>query len=205
MKNESILVIPTEYFRQLGYFQGFTKDISRYIPQILEASVVRFMPRPEAELDPNWKQLIPYMIFSWRDETGREHLFRYTRGKGMGETRLHLKHSVGVGGHLSEDDCSAATTLGEAYREGMRRERSEEVRIETQILSEKIVGLINDDETEVGRVHLGVVHWIEVAEPKVYSNETDLYAAGFYPLDELLQDLDGYETWSSITLKTLYS
>ncbi len=204
MTDEHVLVIPTEYFRQLGYFQGFTQKIERYVPQILDASVVRFCPRSEAEQNPSFKQLIPYMLFRWTDASGKTFIFRYTRGKGMGEGRLHLKHSVGVGGHLSEADCSGARDNSEVYHIGMLRERSEEVRMDTTILGEKIVGLINDDTNEVGRVHLGVVHLIDVQEPKVYPNEKDVLETGFYPIEEQLANLDGYESWSSITLKEYF-
>lgn len=204
MREEKVLVVPTDYFRKLGYFQGFTQETERYIPNLLEESAVVFLQRAEAERDPSWKQLIPYMIFRCQNADGEDCLFRYTRGKGMGEGRLHLKHSIGVGGHLSEEDCQGAANKTEAYTVGMLRERMEEVRIETEILSERIVGLINDDETEVGQVHLGVVHLIDVAEPNVFPNEKDVLETGFYPVKELLLNLDGYETWSSITLEAMW-
>ena len=203
MTEEQILVIPTAHFHKLGYFQGFTADVDRYIPQLLDESQVSFQPRSTMEQNSEFKQLIPYILFRWTDAEGHTQLFRYTRGKGMGEGRLHLKHSVGVGGHLSSIDCHGADNT-DTYRTGMLRERTEEVRIETEILGEKIVGLINDDLSEVGKVHLGVVHLVDVAEPKVFPNEDDVLETGFYPVEELLANLDGYETWSSLTLKALF-
>lgn len=205
MSDERVLVIPTEFFHQLGWFQGFTAEVGRFIPKILDASIVSFRPRSEVETDPSFKQLIPYMLFRWVNAEGEACFFRYTRGKGMGEGRLHLKHSVGVGGHLSESDCAGSEDNSEVYRTGMLRERSEEVRIETEILRESVVGLINDDESEVGRVHLGVVHLIDVAEPKVYPNENDVLETGFLPMSELMTDLERCETWSALTLKAMNS
>ena len=204
MTNENVLVIPTSFFHQLGYFQGFTSDVERYIPQILDEAVVRFRFRPDTEGDPSFKQLIPYMLFRWISPEGKTMIFRYTRGSGMGEGRLHLKHSVGVGGHLSDVDCAGAENNSAVYHTGMMRERGEEVRIETQILKESIVGLINDDSNDVGKVHLGVVHMIDVAEPKVFPNEDEVLETGFYPVEELLKDLDGYESWSALTLTALF-
>ena len=122
----------------------------------------------------------------------------------MGEGRLHLKHSVGVGGHLSDVDCAGAENNSAVYHTGMMRERGEEVRIETEILKETIVGLINDDSNDVGKVHLGVVHMIDVAEPKVFPNEDEVLETGFFPVEELLQDLEGYESWSVLTLTALF-
>ncbi|MDO4574734.1 MAG: phosphoesterase [Planctomycetia bacterium] len=204
MQDEKVLVLPTAFFHELGYFQGFTSDLGKYLPQLLDPAVVRFRPRSEVEKDPNWKQLIPYMLFRHTNANGVVSLFRYTRGKGMGEGRLHLKHSVGVGGHLSECDSTSADTNTDVYHAGMLRERAEEVRLETTILREQIIGLINDDQNEVGKVHLGVVHLIDVAEPNVYPNEKEVLETGFFPIADQLKNLDGYESWSSITLQAYF-
>ena len=82
-------------------------------------------------------------------------MFQYTRGSGQGEGRLHRKRSVGIGGHISAVDVGADGS-GNPYEEGMRRELDEEVSIDSPYAS-RCVGLINDDVSEVGRVHLGVV------------------------------------------------
>jgi predicted NUDIX family phosphoesterase len=65
--------------------------------------------------------------------------------------------------------------------------------------------LINDDESPVGRVHLGVVHIFDVDRPSVQALEIDIIEAGFRPLDEILADTSGFETWSQICLKALFS
>jgi predicted NUDIX family phosphoesterase len=85
----------------------------------------------------------------------------------------------------------------------MRRELDEEVIIDTPY-DGRIVGLINDDETEVGKVHLGVVHLFDVSEPRISPRETDIIDAGFRPMAELLADLSRFETWSQICLKALF-
>lgn len=127
-------------------------------------------------------------------------LFRYTRGKGQGEGRLHSKCSVGVGGHISLDDCASGTA---GYREGMHRELDEEVVIRTPY-KESCVGLINDDQTPVGQVHLGVVHILDVEQPNVSPREHDLLDAGFRPLADILANADRYESWSQICLNALF-
>ena len=198
---EKVLVVPTTKFHQLGHFQGFTTDIQRYIPELLEPSNVSFRPRAEVETDPEFKQLIPYMIFCYTDAEGQLHIFRYIRGKGMGEGRLHNKISIGVGGHIAKEDNISGSDV---YRTGMLRELHEEVELRTSF-SEKCVGMINDDETEVGKVHLGIVHRFDLESPDLVSRETDLIESGFQPLNLLLDDLSRFETWSSITLKALFS
>ena len=86
----------------------------------------------------------------------------------------------------------------------MARELKEEVIIETPYVL-KLVGLINDDETEVGKVHLGIVHICDVEAPRVRSNEVEIEGNGFQPVTELLDNLEGFETWSSICLQALFS
>jgi predicted NUDIX family phosphoesterase len=155
------------------------------------------------EQDPTFKQLIPYCVFRYRDASGVDHIFQYVRGKGQGEARLRSKKSVGIGGHICVDDATASTD-GDVYREGLRRELAEEVFIDA-LYRERCVGLINDDESEVGKVHLGVVHLFDVDQPAVRSRETDLIESGFRPVGELLADLSGFETWSAICLRALFA
>lgn len=197
---EQILVVPTEAFHRLGYFQGFSADVSRYLPHLLDPSLVSYRPRPEMEKDPSFKQFIPYVIFRHKAADGTVSLFCYTRGKGQGESRLHAKRSIGIGGHISSDD----STCENPYEEGMRRELLEEVQIDTPYEA-KLVGLINDDLTEVGKVHLGVVHIFDVAEPRVQPREDDICETGFVPLAQLLADPSRFETWSQISLQALFS
>jgi predicted NUDIX family phosphoesterase len=200
---EQILVVPTSLFRRLGYFHGFSRDIDRYLPELLMPENISFRPRPEMERDPEFKQLIPYAIFLHRAADGCQHVFQYTRGSGQGEGRLHRKRSVGIGGHISSLDLGT-DGRGNPYEEGMQRELDEEVEIGSEYQS-RCVGLINDDESEVGRVHLGVVHIIEVAQPCVRPRESEILESGFRPVHEILADMEGFETWSQICMKALFS
>jgi predicted NUDIX family phosphoesterase len=203
VSEEKVLVVPTALFRELGYFQGFTANVSRYLPQLLEGGNLDYRPRSHMEEDPNFKQLIPYVLFRWVDANGTVHLFDYLRGSGQGERRLHAKRSVGVGGHISSVDAAVGASK-HAYREGMRRELDEEVVIDTRY-SEQVIGLINDDETPVGRVHLGVVHLCHVEEPHIRPREADLLDAAFRPVANILPRLDQFETWSQIAIRALFS
>lgn len=199
---EQILVVPTELFHRLGYFQGFSRDMDRYLGELFSPKNISYRPRPEMELDPGFKQLIPYVIFRHRDAEGRQTVFQYTRGAGMGEGRLHRKRSVGIGGHISSVDVGADGSA-HPYEEGMRRELDEEVSIDTPCTA-RCVGLINDDQTEVGRVHLGVVHLMDVERPAVQPRESEIIECGFRPVEEILSDMEGFETWSQICMKALF-
>jgi predicted NUDIX family phosphoesterase len=196
---ERVLVVPTERFHQIGYFQGFSTNTSAYLEHLLDAKHTGYRPRAEVEEDPSYKQLIPYVIFRYTDASGRESLFQYTRGSGQGEQRLHQKRSIGIGGHISSIDAEEV----DPYAEGMRRELEEEVIIGASY-RERCVGLINDDQTEVGKVHLGVVHLFEMESPRVKPREREIIAAGFEPVEDLFADLTEFESWSSICLQALF-
>ena len=191
---EQVLVVPTSLFRDVGWFQGFQPEAEKYLSTLLDPAYTSYRPRHEVEEDPSFKQLIPYCIFRCGGE-----IFSYRRCKRQGEQRLHGKRSVGIGGHISTLD-----TAGEnpAYVEGMRREIAEEVYVETPY-RETCLGLINDDETEVGRVHLGIVHLFDLDAPQVRPREESILESGFAPPSELVRDLAGFETWSQICLKYL--
>lgn len=199
---ERVLVVPTSEFHSLGHFQGFSADLAKYLPALFDSDNLSYQPRGEMEQDPKFKQLIPYVLFRYTDAQGEARLFQYTRGGGQGESRLHAKRSVGIGGHISSED-SQAGTAHDVYREGMQRELDEEVAFETPF-SEKCVGLINDDETPVGKVHLGVVHIYDVEHPNVHPREVDILNAGFCPVEEILSELDHYESWSQIVVRALF-
>ena len=197
---ERVLVVPAELFHGLGYFQGFSCEVDRYLPQLLETEHLSFRPRNEVEQDPSFKQLIPYMILRHR-EGPVERVFQYTRGTGQGEGRLHRKRSVGIGGHISLGDLAGAA--GNPYLEGMRRELDEEVILQTTHTS-RCVGLINDDQTEVGKVHLGLVHLFDLDQPRVLPRESDIAECSFRPVGEILADMTGFETWSEICMRALF-
>lgn len=204
---EQVLVIPTRRFVECGYFQGFSREPDSYIDRLLGSSELEYRPRGEMENDPSWKQLIPYCIFRHTGKDGEVRLFRYTRGRGGGEARLSQKMSIGVGGHISITDAENTggdPSLGrEAYLEGMRRELAEEVRIETACTCH-CAGLINDDETPVGQVHLGIVYLFDVEEPLVFPAEEGIADSGFAPVPELFRQFDRLESWSQISLRALF-
>ncbi|MEE2826681.1 MAG: phosphoesterase [Planctomycetota bacterium] len=196
---EQVMVVPTELFHSCGYFQGFCRETEKYLGKLLDPQQTQYLPRDKMEQDPSFKQLIPYCLFQYTDPQGDVHLFRYTRGKGQGESRLHSKGSVGIGGHISSLDATESSP----YLEGMRRELEEEIHITCEY-SESCVGLLNDDENEVGKVHLGVVHLIECQQPNITAKETEIADAGFQPVAQIMAEIERYETWSQICLKALF-
>jgi predicted NUDIX family phosphoesterase len=193
---ERVLVIPTALFRTVGAFQGFNPRVDDYLPQLLDPAQLSYLPRAEAEVDPTYKQIIPYAVLKWQDQ-----LFHYTRGKRATETRLAALRSIGVGGHIRCDDRNL---FDGPYREAMFREISEEVHLRTRY-SERCIGLINDDSTPVGQVHLGIVHVFELEKPNVERREQALTRCGFASMAELWDQREEFESWSQFVLQALNS
>src|SRR5580704_7407049 len=121
---ERVLCFERKLFEELGVFQGLSLEADKYLPVVTSSSKILYLNRSEAEQDRRYKQLIPYVLVICQDK-----ILRYRRGKGGQETRLHGLFSVGVGGHISEEDNGLfSNQLG--YEEGMRRELMEEVAID---------------------------------------------------------------------------
>ena len=198
---EHVLVVPTQLFHDIGYIQGFTHDVEKYLDRLLDAKNTSYRPRPDMEEDPSFKQLIPYVIFRHTDDDGTVRILHYARGSGGGESRLHAKRAIGIGGHISSTD--ADTSTAHPYQSGMQRELEEEIQIDTAYTM-SLVGLINDDDTEVGKVHLGIVHLCDVDSMAIQSNEIEIEDTSFLTLSELESNLDRFETWSQICIRALF-
>ncbi|MEC7710287.1 MAG: phosphoesterase [Planctomycetota bacterium] len=200
LPQEDVLVVPRSVLEQAGLFQGFCRDVEKYLPILLDPNQTRWMPREKAEEDPSFKQLIPYCLLAWSDPAGATQYFSYTRGGGQGEARLRTKRSIGVGGHIASTDGEHGDNA--SYEAGMLRELEEEVDISGNFTS-RCVGLINDDATPVGSVHLGIVHIFDLQSPQVVSREADLLECGFQSSQDLVADRKQFETWSQIALEAI--
>ena len=201
-KGEKVLVIKRELFDSLGSFQGMNTEAASYLPSILNSENTFFMDRALAEEDPSYKQLIPYCIFRVKSSNGDKFL-HYTRGKSGGESRLHAQISLGVGGHINPIDKRDDHLGKETYMAGVNREIDEELNISGSYTNQ-IIGILNDDSNTVGKVHLGVVHLIDLDDEEVCANEDAISELTLSPLNRLKGELyDRLETWSSLCIPTL--
>jgi predicted NUDIX family phosphoesterase len=193
---ERVLCFKRELFEKLGVFQGLSLAVERYLPVVTAPANVLYLNRSEAEQDRRYKQLIPYALI-----VSNGKILRYRRGKGGQETRLHGLYSVGVGGHISEEDNGLFSSSQLGYNEAMRRELMEEVAID--VTKEAAVAVINDDSTEVGYVHLGVVHIVIVTNEAVAGSRSGIVGPEFVPLAEAMKNPEAYESWSRFCLENL--
>jgi predicted NUDIX family phosphoesterase len=170
-----------------GWLGIRTDDTDRLLETIRAAG--RFGPRPAMEVDPDFKQVIPYLVL--RDGP-RWFLMRRTRAGG--DARLHDRWSIGIGGHLNPGDGDIAG--------GLAREWAEEV-VADFVPVPRFVGLLNDDTTEVGRVHLGAVFEADAQGRTVTVRETDKLSGQFVPAADVRAVRDRLETWSRIAFDLL--
>jgi predicted NUDIX family phosphoesterase len=149
----------------------------------------RFESRPAMETDPSFKQVIPYLVL--RDG---ERWFLMRRTRAGADARLHDHWSIGVGGHLNPGDGDLAG--------GLRREWREELAADF-VPTFRPVGLLNDDETPVGAVHIGVVYEADAGGRPVAVRETDKLSGGFVDEAAVAAVRGGLESWSELVFDVL--
>ena len=188
---EQVLVVKREKIEK--FIAGKNGLITENAPELLE--IIRneheYMPRTEAEERPDFKQIIPYVILRQSDK-----VFATRRLSKGGETRLHGKISIGIGGHINPVD-----EQGDMLMKGLWREIHEEVELHShgELCS---CGFINDDSNSVGRVHLGACFTLET-EGEVAVKETEKLEGLWMTLPELKANYDCMETWTQIALEVL--
>jgi predicted NUDIX family phosphoesterase len=187
---ELVLVIPrAAVMADPGWLGVRTADRATF--EAIVARQGRFEPRSSAERDRSLKQVIPYLVL--RD--GRRY-FLMRRTRGGGDERLHDRWSIGVGGHLNPGDGDLAG--------GLRREWHEE--IEADFVPEfELVGLLNDDSTDVGSVHVGAVFVADAAGRAVAIREVEKLSGAFAEPAEVAAVRDAMETWSRLVFDALES
>lgn len=195
--SEQVLVITSQAMEEAGSVAGVSKNFAPFLYAVQQHGL--FIPREEAEYDPSFKQVIPYMLIHRVGKAGRvARFFSYSRGRGQGEKRLHGKYSIGIGGHVCREDGS---TNMDAFMEGMVRELREELDLNYTAIWP--IGVVYDATTSVGRVHLGFLHACRVETTDVYPLEEDILDAEFLSKKQLYKLRSRYESWSQFCITTM--
>ena len=198
-QEEQVLVVERKVFEDVGTFHGLNFEVERYLSKLFVPGVPRFILRSQAEKDPAYKQLIPYVIITYDGN-----YLTYVRGKRAGETRLVGNRSIGIGGHINPTDDLPlfGADFREAYLRAVEREVAEEVRVGAGF-TDRVVALLNDDSNEVGQVHLGIVHFWVLDSSDVSKREQMITQMDFMSLAALREVRDTMETWSRLCLDNL--
>jgi len=193
-------VLATVDIKLMKSFQGF-KSLDdapiNFLKEIFEITDNAFLDRDIAEKDERWKQIIPYCVFKHGDK-----YLIYTRGSKSGEKRLVSKASIGIGGHINPIDSNNVDMDLDGYYRALNREIKEELNIDGEF-EEELIGFINDDSTEVGKVHFGIVHMIHVENKNITSNEDNIQDIEWYSLGELGDEIESLESWSKFIVEYL--
>ena len=198
--DEQIIVVPraTLFDNEKNAFNGFLSKNDEKGSNIFNAlSQYDVKRRGDMEEDPEFKQLISYCLLE--NQSGE--ILVYERLSGGGEERLHGQSSIGVGGHMN--DVVGADSINEVLRVNAQRELEEEVGLSAEDSQNmEYLGFINDDNNEVGKVHMGVVFKITVSSNDVEAKETDTLRIKWIEKGKI-ESYDDFETWSALILQDL--
>ena len=196
-----IMVVGQELLFGTDYFEGFKpQNETDYESRILKN--FKYMKRSLAEEDPTHKQPIGYCMIV-NPKTKR--IFAYQRSSHdakYGEKRLQGKWSWGVGGHIDKPDVADGNPL----HASVMRELEEEVEIggETAL---RVLGYINNDSDDVGKVHFGVLYVVETDSAEVKPTDSEIDDGKMRPVEELERICSSpefkVEEWSRIALEPL--
>jgi len=189
--DEKILVVPREDMFTHGYIDGFlpVTDFLKYEDMIREKG--QFQWRSAMEENADYKQIIPYLIFKYN-----EMYFLMQRRAPASEQRLQNKCTMGIGGHLREEDMAEQSIVQWA-----QREFHEEINYADKLTITPL-GIINDDSDLVGKVHIGFVYLLEGVSPTI-SIKSELKNGALMPLADIVTKSDKLESWSKMVLPYL--
>jgi predicted NUDIX family phosphoesterase len=181
--SEEVMVVEREvlapYFVERGLLRTIPDDM---FDLIVDRHF--FIDRPIAEVSPQYKQIIPYVLIRHGDSW-----FLLQRTSRQTEKRLHDKLSLGIGGHVNPDTPDLL--------DGLQKELDEEIAVSGDY-DISFVGILNDDTTDVGRVHLGAVYVLDARDAAVEVRETEKMTGRWVPRAELAELRERMETWSQI-------
>jgi predicted NUDIX family phosphoesterase len=185
---EQVMVVEREKLAPYLVERGLVREHLDDILDVITGAHF-FIDRPTAEISPQYKQIIPYVVIRHGDS-----YFLLQRTQKQTEARLHDKLSLGIGGHINPDTPDLL--------DGLEKELEEEVNVAGDY-DLSFAGILNDDTTEVGSVHLGAVFVLDSHDPDVTVRETDKMVGRWCPVSELPSLRDRMETWSEIVYESL--
>lgn len=188
--DEKVLVVKREKLFPIGAWQGLQAvNGQQYLAIINEHK--QFLPRQDMEINPAYKQIIPYLIFKF----GSQYFLMQRQAKST-DQRLKSKYSLGIGGHIRLEDMESTDIIGWA-----RREFEEEVTY-SGTYQVRSLGILNDDSDAVGQVHAGYVFLLEGDSSNIAVKE-ELKSGKLMTLDECKAHYDAMENWSKIVFDFL--
>lgn len=190
-QDELILVVKRkDLFAHQAPWSGLKEvNFETYLKTIQEKK--EFLPRSIMETDPSYKQIIPYLIFKHNDT-----YFLMQRQGDATEKRLQNKFSLGIGGHIRQEDMASDSIVDWA-----KREFHEEVSYDGD-LEIKPIGVLNDDSNPVGQVHIGFVFLLTGNDNNI-AVKSELKSGQLLTLEACKPYFTSMESWSQIAFEFL--
>ena len=184
-EDEQVLVVPSQIIFKKGSWQGIKKDNLDYYLELIKNNSL-FKRRGDVEEDDSFQQIIPYIVFSFQN---KYFLYRYI--KEAGEKRLIDHYQLAVGGHINPVD-------GKDLELAAMREWEEEVDFQGNILSKKLVGILNNEERAVEKVHLGIIYHFIGDNDNILVKETDKLEGKMIEKGKIAEAIEGADGWAPI-------
>ena len=196
MASEKVLCIPRDRLPRIWMEKRSVQplEFKTFIDQCTQSGF-GFTDRSVAERDTSLKQVIPYIVIQTSDKARTA---VYSR-QGS-EKRLHDLWSLGIGGHINPvDNSSRIDSFQDILETGMYRKLSEELVKRPGLDMPQFSGIINEDITDVGSVHLGAVFRILTRFPEEYIPGPELFDFQWMKTRDLKEVT--MELWSELALE----
>jgi len=181
---ETLVCLSNLHVEALNLSEGFTQLSPEAIERMFDPTQIWLGPREALETDERYRQLVSYVVVRHGDQ-----VLTYRRTPKGGESRLHGRVSVGVGGHWNVGDVFSTDGAFD-------RELAEEIGTSTPERVQ-VVGVIKESGNAVSRVHLGVVIECWLPDTEVVVHDPGLVDAKFVARTDLSPMSNNMETWSS--------
>lgn len=202
---ELVLVVKTDLIDNIGKFQGINAKYEDFIKHTLHSGNISFIPRLNAETNTYYKQILSYVIIKCEGK-----ILRFQRGNYTNvDSLLKGRYSIGFGGHITNNDVKISShnsgIFDYGYSYGVLRELNEELKFSKPIKNiPPIIGILNDDSSNMGLKHIAFIHLLELQNLEVYSNEKSINQTKFVSQDELIEEYEKFEYWSKLCIKKFF-
>jgi predicted NUDIX family phosphoesterase/dephospho-CoA kinase len=200
---DQVLTIDTKLLNQIGNFHGISKDFENYSNSFFTWNNYQFIERLVAERSERVKQIVNYTMITYKNT-----ILQYSRGEisNLSHKYLYGDYSIGFGGHIQLTDFDLFNEGIKGYLNGARREVEEETGIKIDSSDQpKIVGVLNDDSSALGRHHFAFIHMYEAKSPEYTKKEKSINQLRFVNISELGAEFAKYEYWSKLCILNYFS
>lgn len=220
MPVEDVLCVLRSNYAPILTFQGLDANRDEVLPALLKLPPV-YIARTEVESIDTVKQFITYVIV----QCGHRVLSFERSYLSRAAEFLRGSKCIGFGGHVTAADDNIFSAGDRGIADCARRELIEELRLvedpkasaksqidETTRLFRRapleLIGVLNDDSSEVGRKHVAVVYrlWLEdwSKARHLTKGDSSIRKLEWVDLTSSALELNDFEYWSQLCVRRMY-